>query len=144
MLRCVRLQLHLPSTYTDEMFRHQLASSLIQGVDFFFPKLQAHLKKNNLSFNAYVMGVYNGQIWADEFMLGAVAHMFNIQITVISPFYVDIWNVFHDGTGAPDVVLVMDGMDFGTNRYNITHFSATKGLEKDWKCVGYDIKLKNV
>ena len=65
--------------------------------------------------------------------------MFNIRISVISPFYSDVWNVFHDGGKQPDVVLVANGLDFASGKYQITHFSATKGVSKDWKCVGADI-----
>ena len=35
-------------------------------------------------------------------------------------------------------------MDFGSGKYQITHFSATKGTSKDWKCVGSDIELQDV
>ena len=70
--------------------------------------------------------------------------MFNICISVISPFYSDVWNVFHDGGKQPDVVLVANGLDFAGGKYRITHFSATKGVLKDWKCVGADIWLNEI
>ena len=93
----------------------------------------------NISFNTYVIAVYNGQIWGDEYVLAMIGKMFNIRISVISPFYSDVWNVFHDGGKRPDVVLVANGLDFASGKYPITHFSATKGVSKDWKCVGTDI-----
>ena len=70
--------------------------------------------------------------------------MFNIQISVVSPFYTDIWNVFHDGTRRPNVVLIANSMDFASGKYQISHFSATKGTGTDWKCVGANIKLKDI
>ncbi|MCG8623281.1 MAG: hypothetical protein MJE68_14975, partial [Proteobacteria bacterium] len=144
MLDCIRVQLHIPSNFTNDMMWHQVASYMIEIVDFLYPKMEEYLKKKNLSFNAYVMGVYSGVIWADEFVLGVIGKMYNIRISVVSPFYSDVWNVFHDGIQPPDVVLVANGMDFGGDKMNIAHFTATKGAGKDWKCVGHDISLQEV
>ena len=44
----------------------------------------------------------------------------------------------------PNVVLIANGMDFASGKYQISHFSATKGTGTDWKCVGADIKLKDI
>ena len=81
-------------------------------------------------------GVYNGHIWADKFLIGAIAMMFNVRITVISPYFSDVWNAFHDATAKPDIVLVCNGVDFGNEWDNITHFSATRGKGPSWQCVG--------
>ena len=106
--------------------------------------MKDYLERMNISFNTYVMGVYNGRIWGDEYVLAAIGKMFNIQISVVSPFYIDIWNIFHDGARKADIVLIVNGMDFGSGRYQISHFSATKGTAQQWKCVGSDIKLKEI
>ena len=90
------------------------------------------------------MGVYNRRIWGDEYVLGMIGKMFNIWISVVSPFYMDIWNIFHDGDRKPDIVLIAIGMDFRSGRYQILHFSATKGTVQQWKCVRSDIKLKEI
>ena len=47
--------------------------------------------------------------------------------------------MFHQ-SGLPHVVIVSNGADFGEKR-GVTHFSATKGLERNWKCVGADIQV---
>ena len=106
--------------------------------------MEDFLKKLNMSFNTYIMGVYNGHIWADEYMLGALGKMYNIRISVVSPFLSDVWNIFHDGTEKVDVVLIANGMDFIGVKYPITHFSATKGAAKEWKCVGHNIQLREI
>ena len=90
-------------------------------------------------FSSYIVNVYNGNIWVDEFMLGAIARMFDIKIMVISPAYDDVWNVFHQ-SGLPHVVIVSNGGDFG-EKWGITHFLVTKGLEWNWKCVGADLNV---
>ena len=78
---------------------------MTQEVSFFYPKMKDYLEEINLSFNAYIMHVYNGNIWADEYMIGALGKMFNIKISVISPYYTDIWNLYYDSR-MPDVILV--------------------------------------
>ena len=64
--------------------------------------------------------------------------MFYIWISIISLFFSDIWNIFHDGCKPPDIVLVCNGIDFSTELDAISHFSATRGNEVSWKCVGAD------
>ena len=53
--------------------------------------------------------------------------MYNVRITVVSPYFSDVWNVFHDGHAQPDIVLVCNGAYFGSGQDNITHFS---GIEE--------------
>ena len=65
-------------------------------VDFLHPIIKEYLDQMNISFNTYVMAVCNGRIWDDEYVLAMIGKMFNIHISVISPFYSDVWNVFHD------------------------------------------------
>ena len=50
-----------------------------------------------------------------------------------------MWKVFHE-SALPHVVLVSNGGDFGHKR-GVTHFSATKGIEQSWKCVGADLRV---
>ena len=49
---------------------------------------------------------------ADEFLIGAIGMMYNVRITVVSPYFSDVWNVFHDGHAQPDIVLVCNGAYF--------------------------------
>ena len=97
MFRAVQIQLHCQQRYSDDMSRHQIASYMVEIVDFLHPIIKEYLNQMNISFNTYVMAVYNGQIWGDEYVLATIGKMFNICISVISPFYSNVWNVFHDG-----------------------------------------------
>ena len=45
------------------------------------------VKNCKISYNHYVYAVYHGEIWCDEYILGAVGCMYNIQISVISPLF---------------------------------------------------------
>ena len=136
LFKAIRMQLHVPKRFTEDMMRHQLSSYLIERVEFFYPQMVDYLKSKQLTFTSYVIGVYNGRVWADEFLIGAIGMMYNVRITVVSPYFSDVWNVFHDGHAQPDIVLVCNGAYFGSGRDNITHFSGTRGKGKSWQCVG--------
>ena len=68
--------------------------------------------------------------------------IFNIKISIVTPYCSDIWNVFHNST-MPDVVLVANGRDF-KGKHNITHFTMTKGKAASWKCVGSKLNIGEV
>ena len=95
--------------------------------------MEEYLKRKKISYCKYLEKVFNGDIWADEYMLGAVAKMWNIRINVVSPSYRDVWEVFHDG-GDPHVVVISNGHDFG-KADGVSHFTATRGKVKNWQCV---------
>ena len=109
---------------------------MVEDYIYYYPKMHKYLDKNKLSYSSYIMNLYSGHIWADEFMLGALGRMLNLKITVVSPAYDDIWNIFHK-SALPQVVIVANGGDFG-HKNGVTHFSATKGPEETWKCIGAD------
>ena len=123
LFKAIRMQLHVPKCFTEDMMQHQLSSYLIERVEFFYSEMVDYLKSKQLTFTSYVIGVYNGHVWADEFLIGAIGMMYNVWITVVSPYFSDVWNVFHDGHAQPDIVLVCNGAYFGSGRDNITHFS---------------------
>ena len=95
--------------------------------------MEEYLKRKKISYCKYLEKVFNGDIWADEYMLGAVAKMWNIRINVVSPSYKDVWEVFHD-RGDPHVVVISNGHDFG-KADGVSHFMATRGKVKNWQCV---------
>ena len=133
------LQLKLPTTVKSQVLRHMIAAHLVEEYDFYYPKIQNYLKSNSLSFSAYVINVYNGNIWVDEYILDALGEMFNIKVSVVSPAYDDVWDIFHR-SAFPNIVLISNGGDFG-RKHGATHFSATKGMEREWRCVGADDEI---
>ena len=98
----VIVQLKTPKGLTSQIVRHQLAQYMVSEVVFFFPIVKEYLGKHRISYNSYVKGIYHGTIWADKYIIGALFRMVNIKITVISPYYSDVWNVFHRST-IPDM-----------------------------------------
>ena len=143
-LQAICMQLHIPKKFVVNKLRHQLACYLAEEVDFFFPRLERYLNRMHLTFSAYVKAVYDGVIWCDEYMIGAIGKMFNVRTTLVSPYFSDIWHVFHDGSKDPDIVLIVNGVDFGVAIDNITHITSTKGIEQSWDCVGKDQPLDSV
>ena len=100
---------------------------------FFFPHMEEYLKEKKISYCKYLENIYNSDIWTDNYILGAIAKMWNIRINVISPSYRDVWEVFHDG-GDPHIVIISNGHDFGSVD-GVSHFTATRGKVKNWQCI---------
>ena len=139
LMRSVIVQLKTLKGLTSQIVRHQLAQYMASEVVFFFPIVK---EKHCISYNSYVKGIYHRTIWADKYIIGALSRMLNIKITVISPYYLDIWNVFHR-SAIPDAVIVSHGQDFGAKNV-VTHFTATRGTENVWRCVGNDIAVGEI
>ena len=60
----------------------------------------------------------------------------------ISLYYLDVWNAFYRST-ILDGVIVSNGVDFGV-KSAVTHFTATRGTENVWRCVGSDIAVGEI
>ena len=73
------------------------------------------------------MHLFYRNIWADKYIIGALGKMLNVKISVVSPYYTDIFNVYHD-SAIPDVILVANDGDFG-GKNGVTHFSLMKGVK---------------
>ena len=143
LIHSVLLQLKTPPKLTSTIVRHQIAEYIATNVVFFYPKMKKYLdEKINLPFDVYVKKIYDGTIWADEYLLGAMARMLNVRITVVTPHYSDVWNVFHN-SGMPDVIVISNGGDFGTKNAP-TLFCATKGIQKEWNCIGHEIQVGEI
>ena len=139
LIHSVIVQLKTPRGLTLEIGQHQLAEYMATEVVFFFPIMEEYLKKYCILYNAYVKGIYCGKMWVDQYMIGALSRMLNIKITVISPYYADVWNVFHK-SALPDVAVLSNWGDFGT-KSAVTHFTATHGSDNVWRYVGSDINV---
>ena len=107
-----------------QIVRYQLAQYMVSEVVFFFPIVKENLEKHHISYNSYVKGIYHGAIWADKYIIGALSRMLNIKITVISPYYSDVWNVFHR-SAIQDVVIVSNGGDFRAKKCSNAFHSYT-------------------
>ena len=56
MFRAVWIQLHCPERYTDDMFWHQIASYMVEIVDFLHPIIKEYLDQMNISFKHICYG----------------------------------------------------------------------------------------
>ena len=110
---------------------------MAKHVDYFFPKMERFLGKNNISFEQYVDAVFHGDVSYDIYILMAISRMWNISISIVSPAFNSPWKVFHN-FGNPDVVIVSNGREFGHQRA-ATHFSSTRKTTRGFKKVGHNI-----
>ena len=139
-LKAVLVQLNILQGYKTNMFRHWIVSYMAENVSYFHPRMRSYLKRHNMNYNSYLWQVFNGSIWIDRYMLGAITRMLNVTISIVTPASGLVWNVYHD-IATPDIVLIANGVDF---EKGITHISATKGEEKMWHCVGYDSSVGEI
>ena len=115
------------------MFRTQIAAHIAKNVDFFQPRMRLYLARQHLSFTSYVKAFARGQIWSDIFTVGAIVHMWNVSVTIISPMGKDVSRIHHN-MDVPDVIIVANGDKFGNSRA-ATYFAATEHLSNTSKIV---------
>ena len=127
------IQVYTPSKYNGLMLRHQACGYMCEFVHFFHPKMKTYLDNHKIGFSQYILKMFTGEIWCDEFILGAISRMWNIRISIVSPHYCPVWDLFHGG-GTPHVVLIINGTEFGKSKC-VTHFSSSKGKGPKWDCI---------
>ena len=74
--------------------------------------MKNYLEEWKIGFTTYLEKMFTGAIWRDEFVLAAIGKMWQIPITIVSPFYVPPWDIFHNGSTLY-VVLIANGTNFG-------------------------------
>ena len=142
LLNSILQQIYAPTAYQAEIFRMQIAVHLVKYADEFMGILDKFLAQKKLGFVDYVFAVARGEVWADEYIIAAITHMWNISISIISPGYNNEWKVFHDRELA-HVYLVANGYRF-RSKQKATHFSATESTLQLARKVGSDITDANI
>ena len=142
LLNSILQQIYAPTAYQAEIFRMQIAVHLVKYADEFMGILDKFLEQKKLGFVDYVFAVARGEVWADEYIIAAITHMWNISISIISPGYNNEWKVFHDRELA-HVYLVANGYRF-RSKQKATHFSATESTLQLARKVGSDITDANI
>ena len=142
LLNSILQQFYAPTAYQAEIFRMQIAVHLVKYADEFMGILDKFLEQKKLGFVDYVFAVARGEVCADEYIIAAITHMWNISISIISPGYNNEWKVFHDRELA-HVYLVANGYRF-RSKQKATHFSATESTLQLARKVGSDITDANI
>ena len=142
LLNSILQQIYAPTAYQAEIFRMQIAVHLVKYTDEFMGVLDKFLEQKKLGFVDYVFAVARGEVWADEYIIAAITHMWNISISIISPGYNNEWKVFHDRELA-HVYVVANGYRF-RSKQKATHFSATESTLQLARKVGNDITDANI
>ena len=106
------IMVYTPPEYNAYMLRHQACCFMAEFVHVFFPLMKNYLEEWKIGFTMYLEKMFTGEIWCDEFVLATIRKMWQIRITIVSPFYAPPWDIFHNGS-TPHVVLITNGIDFG-------------------------------
>ena len=125
MFNSVLWQIHYyRDTFNGDMLRRQVALYMIRRPHEFFPYVQNQLLEDNESYESYVRNIFTGTTWGDPLCLAAIAKMWNVTITIVSPLIYSPINLFHKEQ-KPKILIVTNGSDI-YDKYRWTHFSATE------------------
>ena len=117
-----------------KMFRRQVAYFMSVNCNLFYPYLKELLQEMHMNYRSYIRAIYKGDYFGDAIMIGAIGVMFNVPITIVSPYYTEPWKVFHR-VAMPAVVIVFNGTDFNAN-LPVTHVSGSEGIDSAWTPIG--------
>ena len=137
MLRAILKQMYVPNNYTVKDFRSQISAFMAREVHYFYPRMSNYLNQKGLTYESYIIGVSLGDISADQFMLLAITRMWNISISILSPAFNTIWNVFHESKN-PSIVIIGNGREFDNKRVS-KHYSPTEKTLPSARKLGHDI-----
>lgn len=115
--------------------RRQVAFHLCRNAHIFAPMAKL---RDGEKFESYIWNIFKGLAWGDNTCLAAIAKMWNVAITVITPLIDKPINIYHSKPD-PDIVLVFNGGQDGTPSAG-NHFSATVNAKRKNREVGYLMK----
>ena len=129
--------MYVPSNYTTKDFHSQIGAFMAHEVHYFFPRMSEYLSNKGLTYKAYITGVSLGDISADQYMILAISRMWNVSISILSPAFNAIWNLYHESKN-PSVVIIGNSREFGNKRES-HHYSPTEKTLPSAKKLGHDI-----
>lgn len=121
-----------PSKYGARDLRKQVALHMALHPDVFYEYVHplCIAKTNDLdkegivfSYESYISSLFDGMLWGDQVIAGAVAHMWQLAINFIFPTGERALKVFHR-KDTPHVVIVCNGSSNGMKQ-ETSHFSGT-------------------
>ena len=129
--------MYVPNNYTVKDFRSQMGAFMAREVHYFYSRMSNYLNQKGLTYESYIIGVSLDDISADQFMLLAITRMWNISISILSPAFNTIWNVFHESKN-PSIVIIGNGREFDNKRVS-KHYSPTEKTLMSARKLGHDI-----
>ena len=115
----------------------QIAVHLVREKHKFEPLMKFFLGKNNLKYIDYVLAVVRGVVFADEFLIAAITDMWNVKISILSPAFSDVWDLYHNSPTA-DIYLISNGR-YLHKEERPTHYTSTSSLMQGARKVGSDL-----
>ena len=127
LLHAVCDQTQINPNWTIPENRQTLGFYLAKLPKQFFMFAEAYCTEQ--SYESYVRNFFNGHSYGDELIAGVWGHIWNMKITIISPYYDDL-KVFHTDEENPDIVIVHNGRADEDGHYFSTkmHNSRSKKL----------------
>lgn len=116
-------QIYHPENYKAIDLRRQVAWHLARYPHIFAPLAPLDYDKGE-RYESYIWNTFFGTMWADLCFFTAVAHMWNLRITFVGPYFTEPLRCHHT-SHHPDVVIVCNGGFEGVHEEANTHFSAT-------------------
>ena len=129
--------MYVPNNYTTKDFCSQIGAFMACELHYFYPRMSDYLSKKALTYEGYITGVSLGDISADQFMILAISRMWNISISILSPVFNTIWNLYHKSKN-PSIVIIGNGREF-SNKRESHHYSPMEKTLPSAKKLGHDI-----
>ena len=121
LLHAIRDQTHINPNWTIQENRQTIGFYLAKLPEQFYMFAEGYCTDH--SYERYVRNFFNGHSYGDEVIAGVWGHIWNMKITIISPYYEDL-KVFHNDDENPDIIILhngrtdTDGHYFSTSMHN--------------------------
>ena len=121
-------------------FNRQAALHMLKNPHVFYQYMEGVL--DGESYLSYCENLFHGRIWGCDMAASSVGRMFNIAITIVTPFLKNEIQLFHNQE-TPDVLIVTNGGPVGCERPS-THFSATVSRLLNHKMPGSSLNDEDI
>ena len=126
LLHAIRDQTHINPNWTIQENRQTIGFYLAKLPEQFYMFAEGYC--TDQSYESYVRNFFNGHSYGDEVIVGVWGHIWNMKITIISPYYEDL-KVFHNDDENPDIVIVHNGQT-DTDGHYFLNFNAQQKIQK--------------
>lgn len=119
-----------PNKYDGRALRRQVALHMALNPDFYYEYVnplcvsktfELNKKGVNFSYESYVSSLYNGDMWGDQIVAGAIGRMWGVNINFIFPTGERPYKLFHK-KDKPDIVVISNG-SLSNIHQESSHFS---------------------
>ena len=117
--------------YTPEMAMRQVGFHMLRNPHIFYKCIENELSETGESYESYCYNVYHSNVWGDDLVAAAFSHMWNVSVTIVSPcfqYLIDLWHAIDD----PDIVIIANGGSYMADGKETTHFSSSRKIDSTY------------